>query len=246
MAQRWRDLLFAHWPVDPELLRSRIPERLSLDCHTGSAWVSIAAFRLEGLRPRGLPALPWISAFPELNFRTYVTGGRKPGVFFLSLDAGRVLAVLGARAAFHLPYFAATMHVTETRSGAIDYRSRRTGAEPPAEFHALYRSVAQTPRPAEPGTIDHWLTERYCLYAADRAGRLFRTEIHHAPWALQPVEAKIQWNTVSAAAEIHLPTEPVLTAYARRLDVVVWWPRRLALGGADRSIGRLPGAPAGT
>ena len=103
MAQRWRDLLFAHWPVDPERLRPRIPEGLTLDCHEDAAWVSITPFRLEGLRPRGFPALPWISSFPELNFRTYVTRARKPGVLFFSLDAARTAAVMGARAAFHLP-----------------------------------------------------------------------------------------------------------------------------------------------
>lgn len=239
MAQRWRDLLFAHWPVDPECLRPLIPEGLTLDCHTGAAWVSITPFRLEGLRPRGLPALPLLSSFPELNFRTYVTTARKPGVFFFSLDAARTVAVMGARAAFHLPYFLAAMQVATTRDGAIEYRSHRTGSERPAEFQALYRPVPQmSPLPAEPGTIDHWLTERYCLYAVDRAGRLYRTEIHHAPWALQPVEAKILWNTVSTAAGIELPPQPTLTAFARRLDVVVWGPRRLGVGGAERPIGR--------
>jgi uncharacterized protein len=240
MAQRWHDLLFAHWPVEPERLRPHVPEALTLDCHTGTAWVSITPFRLEGLRPRGLPALPWVSSFPELNFRTYVTRARKPGVFFFSLDAARTLAVMGARAAFHLPYFLAKMRVATTRDGATDYRSHRAGAERPAEFQALYRPVPQmSALPAEPGTIDHWLTERYCLYAVDRAGRLYRTEIHHAPWALQRVDAKILWNTVSTAAGIELPPEPALTAYARRLDVVVWWPRRLAARGAG-AVGRPP------
>jgi uncharacterized protein len=237
MAQRWRDLLFAHWPVDPEQLRSRIPEGVTLDSRDGAAWVSITPFLLEGLRPRGLPALPWVSAFPELNFRTYVTRNKKPGVYFFSLDAARAPAVMGARAAFHLPYFLATMQVTNGRDGAIDFRSRRTGTERPAELQALYRPVPQrSPVPAAPGTIDHWLTERYCLYATDRRGRLYRTDIHHAPWPLQPVEAKILWNTVSTAAGIELPPKPALTAFARRLDVLVWWPLRLGRGGAGRPV----------
>ena len=235
MAQRWRDLLFAHWPVDPERIRPRIPESLTLDCHSGMAWVSLTPFRLEGLRLRGLPGLPWVSSFPELNFRTYVTRARKPGVFFLSLDAASVVAVMGARAAFHLPYFLATMRITTARDGAIDYRAHRSGSERPAEFQALYRPVPQmSPLPAEPGTLDHWLTERYCLYAVDRAGGLYRTEIHHAPWALQPVEAKILWNTVSTAGGIELPPTPALTAYARSLDVRIWWPVRLRPGGVER------------
>ena len=243
MAQRWRDLLFAHWPVDPERLRPRIPEGLTLDCHEDAAWVSITPFRLEGLRPRGFPALPWISSFPELNFRTYVTRARKPGVFFFSLDAARTAAVMGARAAFHLPYFLAAMHVTTASNGAIDYRSHRTGPERPAEFQALYRPVPQiSPLPAEPGSLDHWLTERYCLYAVDRVGRLYRTDIHHAPWPLQPVEAKILWNTISTAAGFELPPEPARVAFARRLDVVIWWPRRLAARGERRVRRRARGA----
>ena len=235
MAQRWHDLLFAHWPVDPERLRSRIPEGLTLDCHTGTAWVSITPFRLEGLRPRGLPALPWVSSFPELNFRTYVTRNRKPGVFFFSLDAGRRMAVIGARAAYHLPYHLANIRIVRARDGAIDYRSHRMDSDRPAEFQALYRPVPQmSALPAEPGSIDHWLVERYCLYAIDRAGRLYRTEIHHAPWVLQPVEAKILWNTVSTAAGIELAPRPALTAYARSLDVRVWWPAQLRRGGIER------------
>ena len=95
-----------------------------------------------------------------------------------------------------------------------------------------------SPLPAEPGSLDHWLTERYCLYAVDRVGRLYRTEVHHAPWALQPAEVKILWNTISTAAGIELPPKPALTAYSRYLDVVVWWPRRLAAGG-ERRGGRL-------
>jgi hypothetical protein len=155
------------------------------------------------------------------------------------LDAARTVAVRGARAALHLPYFLAAMQVATAQDGAIDYRSHRTGSERPAEFQALYRPVPQmSPLPAEPGTIDHWLTERYCLYAVDRAGWLYRTEIHHAPWALQPVEATILWNTVSTAAGIELPPQPTLTAFARRLDIVVWWPRRLGVDGAERPIGR--------
>jgi uncharacterized protein YqjF (DUF2071 family) len=231
MAQRWDDLLFAHWPVDPEQLRPMIPEGLTLDCRDGTAWISITPFRLEGLRARGLPPIPWISTFPELNCRTYVTRNRKAGVFFFSLDAARTAAVIGARAAFHLPYFRAAMRATRTRDGAIDYRSRRMRSDRPAEFQALYRPVPRTsPLPANPGTIDHWLAERYCLYATDRGGRLYRTEIHHAPWALQPVDVKILWNTVSTAAGIALPPEPALTAYSRRLDVLVWWPVRLRPG----------------
>jgi uncharacterized protein len=213
----WRsggeNLLFAHWPVDPERLRPLLPDGIPLDCRDDTAWVSLTSFVPEGLRLRGAPALPWVSAFPELNFRTYVTRDRKPGVFFFNLDAARTVAVMGARALFHLPYFLAEMNVTTAPDGAVDYRSHRIGTERPADFQALYQPVLKrSPQLAEPGSIEHWLTERYCLYAVGRAGRLYRTEIHHAPWPLRPVEARILWNTVSTAAEIELPPTPALTA----------------------------------
>jgi uncharacterized protein len=130
------------------------------------------------------------------------------------------------------------MRVATTRDGAIDYRSRRTGVDRSAEFQALYRPVLQMPPlPTEPGTTEPWLTERYCLYAVDRAARLHRTEIHHAPWELQPVEAKVLWNTVATAAGIELSLQPALTAYARRLDVVVWCPVRVETAPGPRHPG---------
>ncbi|HWC03622.1 MAG TPA: DUF2071 domain-containing protein [Methylomirabilota bacterium] len=229
MAQRWTDLLFAHWPVDPGVVRARVPGSLALDLHDGTAWVSVTAFLLSRLRPRGLPPMPCVSRFPELNVRTYVTRGGKPGVFFFSLDAGRRLAVVGARLLYHLPYFAAAMRIRTASDGTITYVSRRTRGRTPAEFLASYRPAGPVVQ-AEPGTLDHWLTERYCLYAVGARRRLCRTDIHHAPWPLQPVEADIARNTVSEAAGFSLPAPAPRAAFARRLDVVVWWPTRVTPG----------------
>src|SRR6478672_9320048 len=140
MAQRWTDLLFAHWPVDAATLRGVVPASLPLDSFQGRTWISIAAFYLSHLRPRWLPALPMLSEFPELNVRTYVTLGDKPGVFFFSLDAGSALAVAGARTTYHLPYFTARMSIATDGDGAIDYRSQRTDRRgAPAGFAARYR-----------------------------------------------------------------------------------------------------------
>lgn len=227
MAQRWNNLLFAHWPLPVDALRERVPSSLGLDVAEGMAWVSITPFYLDGLRPRGLPAIPGLSEFPELNVRTYVTFGGKPGVYFFSLDAGHSLAVLAARALYHLPYFRAVMSVHEARDGTFYYHSRRTrdGAAP-ADFGARYRPAGPVTWSA-PGTLDHWLSERYCLYAVDRARQLYRAEIHHRPWPLQPVEAVIEYNTAAAAAGFALPLEPPRLAFARRLDVVVWAPERI-------------------
>jgi uncharacterized protein YqjF (DUF2071 family) len=171
-----------------------------------------------------VPSLPWLSEFPELNVRTYVTTDGKPGVYFFSLDAGNVLAVYGARALYRLPYFRASMSVREGRDGTIHYYSRRTHrTAPAAEFVAHYRPAGPLAR-AKPGTLDHWLTERYCLYAVDTSRRVFRAEIHHHAWPLQPAEVQIERDTMAAAAGLTLPAEPGRLSFARKLDVLVWPP----------------------
>jgi len=226
MAQRWSNLLFAHWPVDVGALRDIVPSSLPLETFDGTAWLSIVPFYLSHLRPRWLPALPWVSEFPELNVRTYVTLGGKPGVFFFSLDAGSALAVAGARATYHLPYFNARMSTNVGANGAVHYRSQRTDRRGrPAELAARYRPTGSVSL-SMPGTLDHWLTERYCLYAVDRASRIYRAEIHHRPWPLQPAEAGIDVNTMAAASDIRLPAVAPRLSFAERLDVVVWLPER--------------------
>ena len=228
MAQRWSNLLFAHWAVDADALRRLVPRVLPLDTFENRAWVSIASFYLSGLRPRWLPALPWLSEFPELNLRTYTALGGKPGVYFFSLDAGSALAVAGARAAYRLPYFRASMKAAVDAVGRVDYDSRRTDARgQPASFHAQYRPSGPVSY-ATPGSLDHWLTERYALYAVDRAQRVYRADIHHEQWPLQPVDAEITSNTMAAAAGISLPNDPPRLAFASQVDVVVWRPLRVA------------------
>jgi hypothetical protein len=178
------------------------------------------------VRPRGVPALPGLSAFPELNVRTYVRAGEKPGVWFFSLDAGNRLAVEVARRWYHLPYFRARMSCV--REGeSVQYASRRIhrGA-PPAEFRARYRPVGEALH-STAGWLDRWLTERYCLYAADGGGGLHRAEIHHAAWRLAPAEAEIERNTMAAALGFELPPEPPLLHFAGRLEVAAWAPQRV-------------------
>ncbi len=223
MAQTWNDLLFAHWPIPPATLAPLIPPPLALHTYAGQAWVAVVPFHMSGVRPRGVPGVPWLSAFPELNVRTYVTApdGSKPGVFFFSLEAGNPVAVSIARRSFHLPYFRARMRVDD-RSDDIGYTSTRThtGA-PPAEFVGRYGPTGGV-YAGEPGSLEHWLTERYCLYTVTGGGRLYRGDIHHLPWPLQPALADITTNSMAAAAGIHLPDTPPLLHFARRLDVVVW------------------------
>ena len=216
MTQTWHDLLFAHWPVDREQLRQKVPPGFTLDLFDGQAWIGIIPFHMSNVAPRGLPALPWVSAFPELNVRTYVSVEGKPGVYFFSLDAGNPLAVATARTLFHLPYFSAAMEVEE-KDGWVHYSSRRH--DNPAELVARYRPAGGASEPA-PGTLEHFLTERYCLYTLDRDFRPYRLEIHHLPWRLQPADAEIASNTMAAAAGVRLPSTAPLLHFSRRQDMV--------------------------
>jgi uncharacterized protein YqjF (DUF2071 family) len=225
MAQSWHDLLFAHWPVDAGRSHPLTPDRLEIDLFDGQAWLAVVPFCMTGVRLRGTPSVPWLSAFPELNVRTYVTQGGKPGVWFFSLDAGNPLAVAIARAWFHLPYFRARM-LCEERDGYIHYRSDRThhGA-PTALMECQYRPSSKVFLP-RPGTIEHFLTERYCLYTSGGNGGLIRGEIHHRPWPLQLAEAEFPRNSMADAAGVALSPSKPLLHFAKRQDVLVWRPER--------------------
>jgi uncharacterized protein len=222
MRQQWNRLLFAHWALPPEALRPLLPRQLPLDTFEGKCWVAVTPFYLSGLRPRGLP-LPG-QAFPELNVRTYVTLDGKPGVYFFSLDAGSVLAVFGARIMYALPYFYARMNVIHD-SDAVHYRCRRSHLGKTADFQADYRPLSPA-RTSPPGSLEYFLTERYCLYAVE-AQRVYRGEIHHLPWPLQDAEAEIWRNTMAAAAGIELPDQKPLLHFASVMEVLVWAPERL-------------------
>jgi uncharacterized protein YqjF (DUF2071 family) len=228
MGMRWHDLLFMHWPVPREALRPLIPAALKLDAFDGQCWIGVVPFRMSGVRARWTPPLPWLSAFLELNVRTYVTADGKPGVWFFSLDAANPVAVRGARWSYHLPYFDARM--TLTRDGDwIDYTSRRThrGAAE-AQFAARYRPTGPEYL-SRPGTLEHWLTERYCLYAAKDDRHVYRGEIHHAQWPLRSAEADVRVNGMTDWLGITLPDCPPLLHFAGYLDVVGWWPERISL-----------------
>jgi uncharacterized protein YqjF (DUF2071 family) len=217
MRQTWHDLLFAHWPVPPAVMRPLVPAQLVLDIFDGQSWAGVIPFHMSGICGRGLPPLPGLSRFPELNVRTYVTYGGKAGVYFFSLDAGNLPAVWAARRFYHLPYFLAAMSSQEL-GGNIRYSSRRVGGA--AEFRGQYRPKAEV-RLRERGSIEHWLTERYCLYTTS-AGQVYRGEIHHAPWPLQDAEGEFEIDTVASAAGISLPATAPLLHFARRLEVLIW------------------------
>jgi uncharacterized protein YqjF (DUF2071 family) len=207
------------------VLRPKVPAAFDLDAYDGSAWIGVVPFTMSNVAARRMPSLPWLSAFPELNVRTYVsTRDGKPGVYFFSLDAARWPAVLAARAAFNLPYYAAAMRVT-THGDHIKYQSRRVGGR--ATLSLSYEPVAP-PFNAARGSLEHFLTERYCLYHVDPLGRPSRLEIHHAAWDLQPAQAAIRINSMTEPIGVPLEGEPLLH-FAKRQDVVAWWPRRLRI-----------------
>lgn len=219
MTQSWHDLLFAHWPLDPAALRERVPADLGLDLFDGRAWIGIVPFHMTNVAIRGARWFPFASAFAELNVRTYVTVGGKPGVYFFSLDAASPLAVFAARTLFGLPYFRATMEV-DTGTRRVSYRSvRKTGVS--AEFAANYGPMGPVEEP-RPGTLEHFLTERYCLYTAGKGRSVRRLEIHHRPWPLQTADAQLAVNTMAGASGIALPASAPLLHFAKRLDVLTW------------------------
>jgi len=211
-AQTWVDLAFLHWRVDAEKLRPLVPPELELQTFDGSAYLGIVPFVLSDLRFRGLLPVPGLSTFPELNVRTCVTLDDRPGVWFFSLDAGSRLMVEGAKRYYKLPYEQARM-----RSERIDEFVHYESARPGATFSGRYRGEGDLFH-AEPGSLEEFLVERYCLYTAD-GGRLYRAEVHHAPWALQHGEAVVDLNTMSP---VPLPAESPHVLFAPRQDVVVW------------------------
>ena len=197
---------------------------LPLDVYDGRGWIGVIPFHMTNVTARGVPPLPGLSAFPELNVRTYVVVDGKPGVYFFSLDAASTLAVIGARTLFNLPYFRAAMAVN-TAARRVTYRSVRRSASN-AQFAATYGPTGLA-SPGRPGTLEHFLTERYCLYTVTRSGEPRRVDIHHMPWPLQPADAQIAVNTMASAAGITLPDAAPILHFAKRMDVLAWGPQSL-------------------
>jgi hypothetical protein len=220
MRQNWYNLLFAHWPIAASDLRARIPEPLEIDTFEGQGWIGVVPFGMSNVYPRFTFPVPGLSHFLELNVRTYVRVGDKPGVYFFSLDAANPIAVEVARRWYQLPYFNAKMKM-RSNGEWIDYHSRRIhrGA-PPAEFEGRYRPVGGV-YAARRCSLEHWLTERYCLYTVAN-GAVYRGEIHHVQWPLQKAEAEIAVNTMTTPHGITLPEQSPLLHFARWIETVEW------------------------
>lgn len=217
--QRWRHLTFVHWRVPIAALRPLVPDALTIDTFGGEAFIGIVPFTMQGVRPQWAPAVPGISSFHETNVRTYVhQGGAEPGVWFFSLDAANRLAVAIARTFWHLPYHHARMSLA-AGDGEIQYASerRRDGAR----FRGTCRPRGE-PRAATPGTLEHFLAERYILYARKRDGTLRRGQVHHAPYPLQTAELADHDESLLAAAGIERPTGAPLVHFASGVDVEIF------------------------
>jgi uncharacterized protein YqjF (DUF2071 family) len=226
MKQRWSRLLFLHWPIPAEELRPLLPRGLALDTYAGQAWVGLVPFVVRGARPVFLPAIPGISSFVEVNVRTYVHDqGRDPGVWFFSLDASSRVAVRVARALYHLPYRFAEM-ASDVRGARVHFRSRRIAPGPRPGTCAVEYEPRGAPAPARPGTLDHFLLERYVLYAA-HDGRLYQARVHHAPYPMQEAAVEgLAEDLVAVAGLVRPPRDP-LVHFASGVDVEVFGLTRL-------------------
>ena len=233
MTQRWRDLLFAHWPIPPEALASLIPSGLEIDTFDRSAWIGVVPFWMDRVQMRGMPRIPGASRFPELNLRTYVRerNTNRAGIYFFCLEAASPLAVAVARTAFHLPYHWARMSIRQRSEREFTYQSERILSRRPVRFRAHYRGLGQMRQlgSSRPGTIEHFLTERYCLYTTNRRGELLQGDIHHEPWPLELAEAEIEINDLPATYGIQLPDTAPLLHYSRELVAYAWTPEQAGL-----------------
>ena len=224
MRQRWLDLLFLHWSVPAESLQALLPPGLALDTFEGRAYIGLVPFTMRGVRPAFLPAIAPLSNFAEVNVRTYVHHqGENPGVWFFSLDAANALAVKIARAAFKLPYYFAEMKVTQ-KDGEIYYESRRKSEPNAAQCVIRYRPSGEI-RPAVPGTLEHFLAERYILYSYAN-GALCRGRVYHTPYPLQTAAVSELDENLIAAAGIVRPVSAPLVHFARGVDVRIFPLRR--------------------
>jgi hypothetical protein len=238
----WRDVMFAHWPVDPTVVETRMPDQLSVATHDGDAWLSVVGFEMADVRPRWSPVG---RSFPELNLRTYVDDGDTAGVYFFNLDAADALGVSVAQTLYALPYYRAEMRLRR-EGDAVEFVSRRVqGDDPPARFDATCRPTGDATTP-DPDSLTAFLVENYRAYAAGRDGdAVYYVDIDHEPWPIQPAALSVSSNTLFAANGFDEPDGEPLVQYAESLAVEAGRPRRLATS-AGRDVdpdGRDPPVP---
>lgn len=224
MHQNWHHLLFLHWEVPVDELQRLIPPELTVDTFEGKAYVTVLPFTVTGARPVMLPAVPWLSDFHEVNVRTYVhLRGQNPGVWFFSLDASSVIAAAGARAVYKLPYTHAHIEMN-VKPHSIEFLSHRDDdrAPMPAHIHTRYEPQPGLLGPAKPGSLDHFLVERYILYSVSADHQLHQARVSHQPYPLQSVEVPLLEETLVWAAGLKRAEAPPLAHYASEVNVRVF------------------------
>jgi uncharacterized protein YqjF (DUF2071 family) len=214
LAQTLDDQLFVHYRVPRDSLEALLPKGLQLDEHSGSAWLGVTPFAVTGSRLRGTLPLPLVSDYLQVNVRTYVTRDEKPGIWFFSLEASNRLAVEAGRRLHRVPFSHAAISCRRRGERFVFESAREDGKT----FSARYEPVGKPARP-ELGSVEHFLTERYCMYAA-HGGRLLRGEIHHRPWRLRPAEADIELNGIAPSGVA--PTGEPLLHFSAREDMLLW------------------------
>ena len=220
MHQNWDNLLFLHWPIDAGAIRHLIPQALELDTFDGVAWIGLTPFALNHLRLIALPEVPGLGSFLEVNVRTYVHYQGRPGIWFFSLDASKLIPTIAARIAFMLPYFKAEMTINE-RDGEFQFASRRSGP-PSAEMRTHWRTGIRLRAP-DPDSLAFFLVERYCLFAGSNEN-LRTTRVYHAPWILEEAHIRSHQSTMIASLGLPEPSAGPLSHFSRSMHVEIWPP----------------------
>lgn len=220
MLQTWRALTFLHWAYEPAVIRRLLPEGVELDTFNGAAWIGLTPFLLANLHPPLMPAVPWLSSFPEMNVRTYVKGrDGKPGIWFFTLEADRMAAVLGARMSYRLPYRWARMRVRE-QEGIVSYQSDRFAPFGKGRARIAVRPGARM----EAGQFDNFLTARYRLYT--RAGkRIGHADIEHEPWPLRSADVVQFEQDVVEHSGVPKPDGNPVVHFSHEVQVRIGWRR---------------------
>jgi uncharacterized protein YqjF (DUF2071 family) len=247
LSQSLDDLLFLHFAVDPPMLRRLVPDALALDLYDGMAWLTISAFCNSHVRPSGIPPIPRLSFFPQVNVRTYVTVQGKPGIFCFSVDMANLSAVWFARIFFRMQCWhskiqvsGATIRVHNPEQPTIHLRSSRLhgprAVDSPASLDVVYSPEGE-PKRARRGSLDEFLTERYCVYSRDRQ-KVYGIEVHHQPWPLQRAGVEIRTNSLADPLGLALPHTPDLCHFSRSIKMLVWAPERISSSEASSAGSR--------
>ncbi|MCA1964934.1 MAG: DUF2071 domain-containing protein [Prosthecobacter sp.] len=221
--QRWNHLLFAHWQVDPQQVQATLPRGLYVDLFQGAAYLGIVPFFMLRIRPAWLPPVPWLSWFLELNVRTYVhDDAGNPGVYFYSLDCNQPVAVQIARRFFRLPYHHACMSARRS-NGQVSYQCLRRGlAGPVWRYEWQPSDEAEPARPAEPGTLEFFLVERYALFTQGGRGCLLQGRVHHSPYRIRSAYVPMVDRSPARLAGFDLQGEPCSCLVAEAVDVRIF------------------------